>query len=162
MKSGNKMKGARWKLLAPPHSSNLTTRSGVQRQDQSLLTAPPLCHDHTRTPKIFTQRDLPKSCLRRKVHASTTYWPHEDRTLGCVSVALDRLVWGALEQAPGHNRALTTLGLLSKWKLLLRPPKQITISTRSHWQWRLDFNQSQSPLSGWDHSTENHKMISTH
>lgn len=44
---GKQMKGAEWKLLVLSHSSNLKTRSGVERQDQSLLTA---CNDHTHAP----------------------------------------------------------------------------------------------------------------
>lgn len=87
------------------------------------------------TKKIFTQRDLPQSSLRRKFHTATTYWPHLDHKLGLVwlwcQIDSYKELW---EQTPGHNHALTTVGLLSKWKLQLRPPKQITISTRSHWQ----------------------------
>lgn len=75
---------------------------------------------------------------------------------------LDRLVGGALQQTPGHKHALTTMGLLSKWKLLLRPPKHVTISTQSHWQWRSYFNESSSSPGGWDHAAGNREMISTH
>lgn len=101
------MKGAERKLLALPLCSNRTTRSAVNRQDQSLLTAPQACHDHTHARlKIFTQCDLPQYSLRRKPNIGQI----KTTNLAVCLVTLNQIVQGALEQTPGHNRALATRG----------------------------------------------------
>lgn len=150
------------KCVKITHSPNLRTRSGAERQYQSLLTGPSACPGHPHAPVKGFHSVWPFSIQPEKksayyYHILTT-WP---QTWLCASVMLDRLVGGALQQTPGHNHTLTTMGLLSKWKLLLRLPKQITISTRSRWQWRSYFNESSSSPGGWDHAAGNRKMIST-